>query len=384
MTTSRRGRKRKHNPTIPSHIDQSALPTGLYWNGSGAGRWYVFDRDAETGRPKLVTVASAAAKLSDLHAIMELRDGGDARGTLGRMMADFTESAEWAGLSDATRRDYTYCSNIVRAQRTKIGTFATLRADAIEPPLIRRLVDLLATGRKASRPGADDAVIGRPSTANHVLRYLRRLFAWGIAFGHCTKNPARGVKQSAERGAFKMPTPEAHAAALAFARERGARTARSAGSCPAYLAPVMELAYLCCMRGAEVLDLTDASADDDGIVVRRRKGSQDNRLLWNPRLRAAWAAAGATRPQDDSGASRPMIYGQNGPLTKGALDQAWQDFMRLAIRDGAIGAADYFTLHGLKHRGMTDVDDDRAGGHKSATMRRRYRHRLDSFEPAAE
>lgn len=31
-----RGRKRKFNPAIPSHVDQQALPQGLYWE-SNAG-----------------------------------------------------------------------------------------------------------------------------------------------------------------------------------------------------------------------------------------------------------------------------------------------------------------------------------------------------------
>lgn len=383
MKTERRGRKRKHNPTIPAHIDQAAIPAGLYWDASGTGRWYVVDTDPETGRRKTKAVASSAAKLSDLHAIMEQRAGSDARGTLGRMMTEFQQSTEFAALVDGTRKDYRYCEGLVRAQRTKVGTMDTLQADAIEPPVIRRLVELIAQGRPESKPGAGDDVKPRPTAANHVLRYLRRLYAWGIAFGLATKNPARGVKATKERGQFKMPTPEAYAATLAFARERGARKAHSAGSCPAYLAPVMELAYLCCLRGSEVIDLTDANETRRGVVARRRKGSQDNVLRWNKRLRRAWLAAAAIRPADPDAGVRQLLFGQNGPLTKGALDQAWQDFMALAIREGAITAADYFTLHGLKHRGLTDAKDDRTAGHKSEAMRRRYRHKLETFDPAA-
>ena len=36
----RRGRKRKHNPLIPKHIDQSALPKDVYFDHRGEGRWY--------------------------------------------------------------------------------------------------------------------------------------------------------------------------------------------------------------------------------------------------------------------------------------------------------------------------------------------------------
>jgi hypothetical protein len=39
-----RGRKRKHDPSMPKHIDQAALPRGIYWDRSGAGHWYVFEK----------------------------------------------------------------------------------------------------------------------------------------------------------------------------------------------------------------------------------------------------------------------------------------------------------------------------------------------------
>lgn len=49
-----RGRKRKFNPLIPSHIDQAALPRGLYW---GDGRWYVVEPHPEGGNRRKQTVA---------------------------------------------------------------------------------------------------------------------------------------------------------------------------------------------------------------------------------------------------------------------------------------------------------------------------------------
>ena len=52
-----RGRPRKHHPSIPSHIDQARLPKGLYWDTSGAGRWYVRAPDRQV-------VAGPMAKLS--------------------------------------------------------------------------------------------------------------------------------------------------------------------------------------------------------------------------------------------------------------------------------------------------------------------------------
>jgi hypothetical protein len=73
------GRPRKHDPTIPRHIDQTKLPRGIYWQKQGAGRWCVFVPHPEGGPATAKTVAGPRARLSDLHAIMEQLAGEDAR-----------------------------------------------------------------------------------------------------------------------------------------------------------------------------------------------------------------------------------------------------------------------------------------------------------------
>ena len=65
-----RGRNRKFNPNIPAHIDQGALPQGIYWSEN---RWFIYEPHPEGGRPIKRTVAFAKARLSELHAIIELR-----------------------------------------------------------------------------------------------------------------------------------------------------------------------------------------------------------------------------------------------------------------------------------------------------------------------
>lgn len=78
-----RGRPRKHDQTIPRHIDQTRLPRGIYWQRKGAGRWYVFVPDPEGGPKSLKTVAGPNARLEDLQAIMARLAGDNARGTIG-------------------------------------------------------------------------------------------------------------------------------------------------------------------------------------------------------------------------------------------------------------------------------------------------------------
>jgi hypothetical protein len=74
---------------------------------------------------------------------------------------------------------------------------------------------------------------------------------------------------------LKMPQHDAYAIALRLAKDGGARKAHTEASCPPYLWPVMEIGYLCRMRGIEVINLTDAHATPEGLSVSRVKGSND-------------------------------------------------------------------------------------------------------------
>lgn len=102
----------------------------------------------------------------------------------------------------------------------------------------------------------------------------------------------------------------AYAALLAFAQERGARTTHSAGGVASYVWMVMELGYLCRLRGIETLTLTEAHATPAGLRTNRRKGSRDNVVEWTPRLahrvgRRARPAAGGAGAHQTPRVSRP-------------------------------------------------------------------------------
>lgn len=254
--------------------------------------------------------------------------------------------------------------------------------DKLSPPVFQRLVEAIAQE-------------GHPTKANHLLRYLRRSFRWGVNHGACKTNPCAGVQQVKEAKQVHVPTRDLYTRVLNFAIERGARTARTAGSCPPYLAWIMELAYLCRLRGIEVLTLTDANITDQGIITNRRKGSRDTLVQWSPRLRAIVTAAQKHRKEtrDDPKRKKPallrpeqrfLIVAEDGePLTRSGFDSAWQRLMRAASappeKGGIIPKEDRFGLHAMKHRGITDTkgtlkDKQTAGGHKSEAMTHLYDH----------
>lgn len=351
-----RGRTRKHNPTIPPHIDQAALPRGLYWDPSGNGRWYVLIDKG--GRPGRETIAGPNARLSELHRILEEGKGGPAHGSVGWVFAQFHSSSRFAQLAAATQRDYSVCRKIVEEFPTAIGIkFGALVAARLTQTNVQRLHERIVQQ-------------GTPSKANHVLRYLRRVFKWAGPHLGMKDNPAKGIEQATERRRRRLPSPEVYAAIVAYARERGALKAHAAGSVPPYLWIVAELGYLCRLRGIETNTLVEAQGEAEGLRTDRRKGSRNNIVEWSPRLRAAWDAALAhrkavverttrihqLRPED-----RFLFLSEDGePLTKDGLDSAWQRLIAKAVRDGVITIEQRFSLHDLKRKGGTDTAGNRA------------------------
>ena len=79
---------------------------------------------------------------------------------------------------------------------------------------------------------------------------------------------------------------------------------------------------------------------------------------------------------------RFLIVNESGyPLTKSALDTAWQRMIRSAIVSQVISKEERFSLHGLKHLGITHSDDKRSGGHRTEAMRQYYDHELPIYNP---
>jgi site-specific recombinase XerC len=388
------GRKRKFKPDIPTHIDQLALPRGIYWDD---GRWFIYTPHAEGGRAVKKTVAYKSARLSDLHAVVEAQLLGDRRGTLRFLFDRFHESMEFRELSTDTQDDYRRYAVALASYACKDGSaLGDVLVERITTPVVQRLVETFAIGRDANR--YQPALPATPSKANHLYRYLRRTLAWGVRSGLCARNPAVGVRQAKEVKRHRMPTPGAFEKVLAFARERGALPSHTKGSCPSYLAPVMVLAYSARLRGIEVCTLTDAHRRHEGIHGQRRKGSRDSVTEWDEEMVRAWDDLVARRsaiwnrdgrnfPVPLRAENRVLLVEQSGnPMAKSSLDSSWQRFITLALREGVIDKEDRFSLHGLKHRGVTDTvgnrgDKQDAAGHQSPVTTGRYDHDLPVVKP---
>ena len=365
----KKARKRKHNPHIPAHIDQAALPAAIYFDQRGSGIWYTSHRD-EDGKQRRRNVASADATMAELHRIMDEMSNTD-RDTLNYLCQQFHESLKFKGLSSRTQDDYSYCRDVLVNQDTKMGKpLGDLAVRRFSPALVQRLADKIAAE-------------GTPSKAAHVLRYLRRVLQWGRNRDYLDTNPALGIESPAERKQRRLPAVAMMETLIDRAKAFGRLHRNEPNSCPVYLSIVMELAYLCRLRGIEVVTLTDANELEEGVQTNRRKGSRDNIVRWTPRLRAAWDDAKAYRTKIWTGRSfpaplnperRPLIVSSHGTaLSKSGLDTAWQRFMTKAIEAGVLLEEQRYGLHDLKRRGITDTpgnraDKQQASGHRDESM----------------
>ncbi|HID9422468.1 TPA: site-specific integrase [Stenotrophomonas maltophilia] len=241
---------------------------------------------------------------------------------------------------------------------TNLGVpFGKLQVNKLRNHNFQRLVDRIESA-------------GTPTKANKVLRYSRLVFRWALNRGIVNHNPAQGLEQAKERKRQRLPTDDAYIKLLNFAQERAQRAARTEGAVPPYLWMIMELGYLCRLRGIETLTLTEAQGTTEGLHTNRRKRSRDNLVEWTPRLRSAWDAAIARReaiigrhslPVQLRADQRHLFLAEHGePLQKTSLDSTWQRFIQLAISSGVIVAEERFSLHDLKRKGGTDTAGNRA------------------------
>lgn len=337
-------RPRQRSTTLPHGIKGDALPTGVYWDPSGRGRWLYRRYDRATGKAKAKRIAGPTATLRDIWAAYEALTSASPAGTMAELVAEFEQSADWTDLAETTRRDYRICAASILGATTKAGSpVRDTRPADWTPGAVRSYVDRRA---ESSR-----------SRANHELRYLRRLFGWAYERDRIQSNPARGVKTLKEQPRQRYVGEGEYIAFLTFAAPRYP-----------YLVPVAELAYLCRLRISEVCDLKRADITPDGLFAARRKGSRDALTGWTPRLKAAVDGALSLHGPI---ASLYLIPGpSHGRMSESTVQTAWQRSMVEWARLGN----ERFRIHDLKRAGVSDAKGDKlaASGHRSMAMLKVY------------
>jgi site-specific recombinase XerC len=380
----RRGRKRQFNIHIPAHINQDKLPDNCHWDNSGTGRWYTKYKD-ETGKRKQKTIADRYATLSDLHRFIEEHNASDSNNYI-TLSKKFQESKQFEALSELTQRDYIYSSSLVENHPTLSGQLlGTVGLSKWSSPMVQKLIDQLAETKGSS-------------AANHALRYTRRLLKWGKARGYVPDNFATGIEPAKEKPKQQLVSDTVYNKLLDHVMAAGSYGHGKKGGCPEYLWMIMEIAYLCRLRGAEVVDMSEDRDTGDVLICERLKRSRTNAVRWTPRLRAAWDAAIARRdkiwrdkniPVPISPADRPIFVSKTGKrLSKSAVDTAWQRMIHFAMsgEEPIMLEHERFSLHDLKRKGTTETEGTRADkqeatGHRSASMMDIYDKSIPVVDP---
>lgn len=127
------------------------------------------------------------------------------------------------------------------------------------------------------------------------------------------------------------------------------------------LAPMMELAFLCRDRGAEIRNLSEGDILDKGIHLKRTKGSNDELTLWAQRLRAAVELARLLYPTAPASTDRRLFRGKAGSrLVDSSRKTAWSRVMKIALSQVALidgkrkVLTESFTFNDLKAKGRGD------------------------------
>ncbi len=266
------------------------------------------------------------------------------------LLSKFKESDKFRAIAPRTQKDYISYLTAICAKVLRDGTrFGEAPLDTITLRTIR--------GYLNTHPAK--------ISANRHIQYLKSAWNWARQrYDQVPANPCEKVELNPQQPRTRYVMP----------REYAGFRATATGYIPIF----MELAYLCRARWAEVAQFKTADILDEGIVLRRGKGSQGEITAWTPRLQAAVRAAQAYNveaPIPITGAY--LIHNKQGcKINQNAFQTSWRRAMNKWIAAGN----ERFTFHDLKAAGYSDQKEQYAG-HRSAKMHTIYDRKLRVVQP---
>jgi integrase len=195
------------------------------------------------------------------------------------------------------------------------------------------------------------AAEGAPVQGNREVSYLSAVYTWAIQRDLLPRNYVNPCHQVARN-------KEQHRKRYV---EDGEYFKVMKNTTTWYLPALMEHIYLCRFRPSEALGLTKADVLNHGLDTRRTKGSNDAITKWSDRL--ATATNVCLAHERDIHIFKYLYTNKaGGRVTLGAAEQA----LTRAIKKAGV---EPFTLHDLKAKGVSDVEDaakQAASGHKDS------------------
>lgn len=266
--------------------------------------------------------------------------------TFSGLVDNFFKSADFFELATETQKDYRKYSLKV------ISVFGKMPSDSIKPEHVRKYLD--KRGIKSR------------TQANREKAFMSRVFRWGFERGKVKGNPCKGVKQFREVARDRYITNAEYAALYSIA--------------PAVVRVAMELAYLCCARQADVLEMKKGQLVEEGIMIKQSKTSVAQIKGWSPRLEAVIKEC-ASLPLKSGMSSLYVIHQPSGSkYTRDGFNSRWMKAKQAA--KAAYPDMDFdFTFHDLKAKGISDLsgniyDKQAISGHKNVEQTARYNRKI--------
>lgn len=335
-----RKRHRRRDDKLPPYVNRVPSRDRVVWREYlGEGRFGRYITLKDNKNKPLLALASVQVIWE---AYKRLDTEGDSD-TLRGLFNAYFQSPHFQQLAVATRRGYRIHADTICAKPLKNNlVFGDVAPERIKPPTLAKY---------------RDKGVETPVATNRQLQFMSAVFSWAVEQGRMSKNPAKSVRKLRTKPRDRYIDDDE----FAKVKEAAGNTA---------LPLIMELQYLLRTRVSEVLTLKRSDVLENGVLVRRTKGSESEITTWTPRLQAALKAA--ERFNGDV-ISPYLIHDRKGlKITYGAARSA---FVRALEKAGV----ERFTLHDIKAKGITD-HKHHAGGHRSARMREVYVRMPDEVE----
>lgn len=332
----------KRTADYPTHINPEKLPANTRFDPRGRGRW-VYRIRTKGSRQKEIRIGDASATIAELWAAVDRIESGQ-EDTFRGMSLAFQQTDVWRELAPSTQRDYELCHRAVCDRETRAGAkLGDVPLEAWTPGAIRRYRD---TRKKES-----------PSRAAHDIRYIKRLFQWGIEYEHHPgPNPATGISLKG------LSKPRDH-----YVQDNDYFSLLCVA--PLRIALLSHLALLTGRRRQDLVRLKRSDIERDGIFFRESKTDKSSRVLWSDELRQLVELI--KEEADTSVWLFPGAPGEHYRLA--AMDTAWQRIKKSMLKVNAVP----FQFKDLRAKHASDLDE--MGGdatdnllHSDAQVTRRH------------
>lgn len=273
----------------------------------------------------------------------------------------YLSSNRYAGLMATTQKSYQELIDVflrneisVDGERKRLGD---LMPDQITLPYMNAIKESLYTRHKGRGEQGTSYVNGQ-------IRVLRAMLSWALNNIYdlgIEHNPVKGIELGKEPTRSRYVSDEEYLVQYDF----------SVDNAPPWMPLMFEFCYLLACRSVEVCSLSMDDIKEDGIVVKRTKGSKTNIIRWSERLTEVKEAALIYRGKVGTLTEYLLPSGSGNKLTKNTIQAAMSE-LKKKMRSAPGVEIEPWTLHDLKRKGISDASDPKIGGHKSASIMERY------------